>query len=247
MKKTWIPFLRDVHYQKLEGALWCCGTFTGRGSVNKKQSNLAVSIKCINVLQYLMLRDSPCGGTSKFATVAVTTRGVPLLIWKIICSGTPRAVTATVAPFDVPPQGLSRNITTRLQVFGSERHIQNDYTFFSTKRWKCFFAIYIVRLALYVCLKNICDGVGGQDESNGTHLDPPLFGWTISLKRKFLSAYIHSFYVFREYYGKYLSVHWEYGKFRIVCRTQNRLRKYEERIYAYMEKTQRYTILKIFR
>jgi hypothetical protein len=26
-----------------------------------------------------------------------------------------------------------------------------------------------------VCLKNICDGVGGQDESNGIHLDPPLF------------------------------------------------------------------------
>ncbi len=32
-----------------------------------------------------------------------------------------------------------------------------------------------MRLALYVCLKNICDGVGGQDESNGTPLDPPLF------------------------------------------------------------------------
>jgi hypothetical protein len=26
-----------------------------------------------------------------------------------------------------------------------------------------------------VCLKNICDGVGGQDESNGSPLDPPLF------------------------------------------------------------------------
>jgi hypothetical protein len=39
------------------------------------------------VLQYLTLRDSPCGGTSKGATVAVTARGVPLLIWKniIIC------------------------------------------------------------------------------------------------------------------------------------------------------------------
>ncbi len=33
----------------------------------------------------------------------------------------------------------------------------------------------MVRLALYVCLKNSCDGVGGQDESNGTPLDPPLF------------------------------------------------------------------------
>jgi hypothetical protein len=32
-----------------------------------------------------------------------------------------------------------------------------------------------VRLALYVLKKNICDGVGGQDESNGTPLDPPLF------------------------------------------------------------------------
>jgi hypothetical protein len=32
-----------------------------------------------------------------------------------------------------------------------------------------------MKLALYVCLKNICDGVGGQDESNGTPLDPPLF------------------------------------------------------------------------
>ncbi len=32
-----------------------------------------------------------------------------------------------------------------------------------------------MRLALYVCLKNICDGEGGQDEWNGTPLDPPLF------------------------------------------------------------------------
>jgi hypothetical protein len=32
-----------------------------------------------------------------------------------------------------------------------------------------------VRLALYVSLKNIFDGVGGQDVSNGTPLDPPLF------------------------------------------------------------------------
>ena len=47
--------------------------------------------------------------------------------------------------------------------------------FFTTKRWNWFFAIYVVRLALSVCLKNICDGVGGQDESNVTHLDPPLF------------------------------------------------------------------------
>ncbi len=32
-----------------------------------------------------------------------------------------------------------------------------------------------MRLALYVCLNNICDGAGGQDESKGTPLDPPLF------------------------------------------------------------------------
>jgi hypothetical protein len=32
-----------------------------------------------------------------------------------------------------------------------------------------------MRLALYVCLKNICDGLEGQAESKGTHLDPPLF------------------------------------------------------------------------
>jgi hypothetical protein len=47
-----------------------------------------------------------------------------------ISSETPRVVTATVAAFDVPPQGLSRNITTRLQVFSSERHVENDPTFF---------------------------------------------------------------------------------------------------------------------
>ncbi len=46
---------------------------------------------------------------------------------------------------------------------------------FVPKRWNRFFVIYVVRLALYKCLQNICDGVGGQDESNGTPLDPPLF------------------------------------------------------------------------
>jgi hypothetical protein len=59
-----------------------------------------------------MLRDSPGGGTSKGATVAVTTRGVPeqIIIFFQISSGTLRVVTATVAPFDVPPQGLSLNV-----------------------------------------------------------------------------------------------------------------------------------------
>jgi hypothetical protein len=53
-----------------------------------------------------MLRDSPCGGTSKAATVAVTTRGVSLQMER----NNNNVVTATVAAFDIPPQGLSRNI-----------------------------------------------------------------------------------------------------------------------------------------
>jgi hypothetical protein len=53
-----------------------------------------------------------------------------ILLFVSICSETPRVVTATVAAFDVPPQGLSRNITTRLQVFGSEHHVKNYSTFF---------------------------------------------------------------------------------------------------------------------
>jgi hypothetical protein len=47
--------------------------------------------------------------------------------------------------------------------------------FFPPKRWNRFFAIYVVRLALYVFKKKICDGVGGQDELNGITLYPPLF------------------------------------------------------------------------
>ncbi len=49
-----------------------------------------------------------------------------IIIFFHISSGTPRVVTATVAVLDVPPQGLSRNITTRRQVFGSERHVTKD-------------------------------------------------------------------------------------------------------------------------
>ncbi len=45
---------------------------------------------------------------------------------------------------------------------------------FVPKRWNRFFAIYVVRLALYVCLKYICDGVGRQNGSNSTP-HPPLF------------------------------------------------------------------------
>jgi hypothetical protein len=67
-----------------------------------------------------MLRDSPCGDTSKAATVAVLTHDVSLRYkWKQkkiffqISSETTRVVTATVAVFDVSPQGLSRNIKYR--------------------------------------------------------------------------------------------------------------------------------------
>jgi hypothetical protein len=79
-KKTWSPFLRHLRYQKLKSVLWRCATFTGRGSENKKQP-ISVS------KSRFPANDSPCGGTSKAATVAVMTRGVLLLIWKniIIC------------------------------------------------------------------------------------------------------------------------------------------------------------------
>ncbi len=62
-----------------------------------------------------MLRDSPFGGTSKAATVAVSAHDVSLRMKRKnyifhISSETTRVVTVTVAAFDVPPQGLSRNV-----------------------------------------------------------------------------------------------------------------------------------------
>jgi hypothetical protein len=54
-----------------------------------------------------------------------------ILLFVSISSKTSHVITATLAAFDVPPQGLSRNITTRLQVFGSERHVKKDSKFFS--------------------------------------------------------------------------------------------------------------------
>ncbi len=61
-----------------------------------------------------MLRDSPCGDMSKAATVA------EFRYWQNqkriffqISSETTHVVTATVAAFDVSPQGLSRNIKYR--------------------------------------------------------------------------------------------------------------------------------------
>ncbi len=54
-----------------------------------------------------------------------------------------------------------------------------------------------MRLALYVCLKNICDGVGGQDESNGTTLDPPLF-WLDIIFNVVKSGKSNTFWLFNE-------------------------------------------------
>jgi hypothetical protein len=42
--------------------------------------------------------------------------------------------------------------------------------------------------------------------------------------RKFLSAYSYFFMRIRRIRGKNLSVHGEYGEFRVVCGTENRLR-----------------------
>jgi hypothetical protein len=53
------------------------------------------------------------------------------------------------------------------QVFGCGIHIKKNSTyFFIPKRWNRFFAIYVMRLALYMCIKNICNGVGRQNGSN---------------------------------------------------------------------------------
>jgi hypothetical protein len=55
---------------------------------------------------------------------------------------------------------------------------------FIPKRWNRFFAIYVVRLVLYVGLKNICDGVGHQMVRMVPLSTPLFFGWTISLIRR---------------------------------------------------------------
>ncbi len=85
-------------------------------------------------------------------------------------------VTDTVAALGVPSHGLWRNIFKCASEFLVAESISKETThIYVPKRWNRFFAIYVVRLALYVCLKNICDGVGSQNGSNGTPLDPPLF------------------------------------------------------------------------
>jgi hypothetical protein len=54
-----------------------------------------------------------------------------IIIFFQISSETSRVVTATVAAFGVSPQGLSRNNTTRLQVFGSKRNVKKGLYVFS--------------------------------------------------------------------------------------------------------------------
>jgi hypothetical protein len=67
----------------------------------------------------VILRDSPCGGTSKTATVVVTKRDVSLLMEKIknflklVAERTLRVDTATVAVSDVLPHGLWCNVSSQ--------------------------------------------------------------------------------------------------------------------------------------
>ncbi len=66
----------------------------------------------------MTLRDSPCGDTSKAATVAVSTHDVSLpmetnIILFEISSETPHVTTAGVTVFDVTPYGLSRHVKYR--------------------------------------------------------------------------------------------------------------------------------------
>jgi hypothetical protein len=60
------------------------------------------------------------------------------------------------------------------------------------------------------------------------------------LNAKILSAYSYFFMRIRRTQGNFLNVYGEYGEFRVVCGKQNLL---TERIYAYIEKTPRDTIL----
>jgi hypothetical protein len=70
-KKTWSPFLRDVRYQKLEGAFWCCATFTGRGSIYKKpvlwNSNYFLRFR----FRFRLLKSYGSGSVSDFWKIMV--------------------------------------------------------------------------------------------------------------------------------------------------------------------------------
>jgi hypothetical protein len=69
--------------------------------------------------RYVKGRHRICDHTWSFATNLKK-----LLSFASISSETTHVVTATVAAFDVSPQGLSRNITTRLQVFSEVACLQ---------------------------------------------------------------------------------------------------------------------------
>jgi hypothetical protein len=80
--------------------------------------------------------------------------------------------------------------------------------FFPPKRWNQFFVIYVVRLALQVLKKNICDGVGVKDELNGTPLYPSLFWLDNIFKISFLVAnYSIGTSVFKKNRNKLLRSH----------------------------------------
>ncbi len=84
-----------------------------------------------------MLRYSPCAGTSKTATVAVTTRGVPLLMETNnnifqISSGTPRVFTATVATYR--HRGCSATSQRAFKFLVANVTYKINTGFFTTKR-----------------------------------------------------------------------------------------------------------------
>ncbi len=124
---------------------------------------------------------SPWGETSDTATVAVSTHGVPLLIWKNNHNFFHKYQNVTFCYSYGGHRGCRATSQRAFKFLVTNVRYKMTPCFFTTKRWNRFFAIYVVRLALYVCLKNICDGIGGQDESNGIPLYPLFFGWTISL------------------------------------------------------------------
>ncbi len=159
-------------------------------------ANRGPGLSALNLLGYSIDRYKPYGGTPKAATVAVTRGRISLspcaALWSMKIKnnifgtqqrdsasryryggGLGSTVTWPVAQYlNAPLSFWQRN------PYQKRLHSTHIYV---PKRWNPFCAIYFVRLALYACLKNICDGVGSQNGSNSTPLDPLFFGWTISL------------------------------------------------------------------
>jgi hypothetical protein len=176
-QKTWSPFLRDMRCQKLSRLLWI---FCDVALLLIISLTISISL-ALWELQYFTLRHSPWGETSDTATVAVSTHGVPLLIWKNNHNFFHKYQNVTFCYSYGGHRGCRATSQRAFKFLVTNVRYKMTPCFFTTKRWNRFFAIYVVRLALYVCLKNICDGIGGQDESNGIPLYPLFFGWTISL------------------------------------------------------------------